>query len=803
MAAKTTAFLLALLGLCAALFPALSAPVDADDGTYPVILKSMNITTIVDNAYAVTEISQTFENTVNETAEAFFGVMIPEKAFISNFSLSLENGTYYADVLPKEEAQDKYTESVASGKNAGIGQTRDTNYFTFAVNLKGEQEATIALRYEQYLPMYLGERRCELFLSEMDVSAAEFSLNIDISSAPGLSGCTVENYESSITREWDTSHNVVLSMEKQDFRPDSDLTVVYRESPVPVNGSLLGHYDSDSGEYYFMNIFSPMKSEVGGSISKDVVFVLDKSGSMNGEKIEQLKAAFKVIIEQLPDDDRFDIIMFDSNIEVYKPELIYATQSNRDEALEYLKGVNAGGSTNLYDGLEKALDMLTNSEARAPIIVMLTDGQANAGKYESSVPIREHIAGMNNIFCPIFTLGFGDNVDFDFLSALSLENYARAQRIHPGEDAGEQIVNFYDTISTTLLKKVEICYPDAAHDYFPGSIPAVYEGSESIIVGKMALNETDGTFTTGFSASSAEGKREFIASYDVSDTDTGNEGIKRFWAYAKIYDLMDGLVLMSGQERDEAISEIEKLSIEAHFVTPYTALYLGIEEEEAETDDTDFMDETGETFQVSLDSSDSTETSVLSGVDLSSGTASVSQTTGTEVSIDIVDSGTTSEEHADYICDKKQTGDANDEMPILWIGLILITTIIIGGAFTAFTYGGALTGKYIVEIVDVTVDPEDPTEGEETNISVQINNIGKEFLPDENEVLVTFYDGYDTIEEEFVDLTEGLLSGESIVVSTTAWDPVAGDHTLNITIEVDGEERDIITKNDVVVVEGR
>ncbi len=596
MAVRTTALLLALLGMCAALFPALSAPAVAQEGNDPVVLRSMNIVTVIDNAYAVTEISQEFENTDDDAAEAFFSVMIPDRAFISNFSLTLDGSTYYADVLTKDEAEEKYKESVASGKNAGLGETRDSKWFSFSVNLKAEQEASVALRYEHYIPLFLGERRYELFLSALDVTAAEFSVDIDISSAPGLAGYTVENYESSITEEWDTSHNVVLSMEGEDFTPDNDLTVVYRESPVPVNGSLLGHYDSDSEDYYFMNIFSPQESDVGGSISKDIIFVLDKSGSMSKDnKITQMKEAFEEIINQLPDDDRFDIIMFGTDIDLYKPDLIHANESNRGEALEYLDGIGAGGGTNLYDGLEKALDMLTYSEARAPIIVMLTDGNANEGQYTASVPIREHIEGNNDIYCPIFTLGFGYDTDFDFLSALSLENYAKAQRIHPGEDSGEQILNFYRTISTTLLKDVRIEYPDAAYDYYPQNIQAVYEGSESIIVGKLHLgqleeagdsNDTGGTertFTTAFSANSAGGRQDLNASYTVGENDTGNEFIKRFWTYARIYDIMDGITVKSGSERDQLIEEIEELSIEAHFVTPYTALYLEIDEEEDET----------------------------------------------------------------------------------------------------------------------------------------------------------------------------------------------------------------------------
>jgi len=331
---------------------------------------------------------------------------------------------------------------------------------------------------------------------------------------------------------------------------------------------------------------------VGGSISKDIIFVLDKSGSMGSEnKFEQLQDSFREIIDQLPEDDRFSIIMFDDEIKVYSEDLLDATGSNKNDAIAYLDGMNADGGTNLYDSLEKALDMLTYSESRAPIIVMLTDGQPKQGKYTAEGPIREHIAGNNNIFCPIFSLGFGSDVNFDFLSALSQENYAKGLQIDPGEDAAEQIVNFYETISTTLLREITIEYPGAAHDYFPGSMPALYQGSEGLITGKIRLNETDdydgtsGNFTTAFNARSAEGKRDFNATYTVGREDGSNEFIMRFWAYSKIYALMDRVVMESGDTRDATIAEIETLSIRAHFVTPYTALYVEIDEEDEGGDD--------------------------------------------------------------------------------------------------------------------------------------------------------------------------------------------------------------------------
>ncbi len=203
------------------------------------------------------------------------------------------------------------------------------------------------------------------------------------------------------------------------------------------------------------------------------------------------------------------------------------------------------------------------------------------------------------------------------------------------------------------------------------------------------------------------------------------------------------------------------------------------------------------TFEVELEVSEG-ETSELKGVDLGEGTATVTAKNddGSEVTVPVKDGDDASVVEG-AIDDKIEGGEEDEGIPVLWVGLIIVTIGIIGGAFVFVTYGG---GKYEVEILEVSVDPKDPTEGEETNISVQVNNIGKDFLPDENEILVTIYDGYDIIEEASVDLADGLLANRSATVSTEAWDPVAGDHTINVTVEVDGEETDLFS-HDIVVYE--
>lgn len=585
MSRKVIILLVALIGFAASFGGAMSGVAAADDHTGTrgsgdtIVLRSMDVSSIIDNSYAITEVTLVFENTGNDTGEVAFGLSLPEKAFISNFTLTIGNRTYHADVLRKADAQQLYDDAVANGTTAGLGQQVNTKRFAFSVNLQGNETVTASLRYEEFVPKFLGVRTHTIHLSSMDMRPEILDLSVGIHSMTGITGLKQVDAAYLLTESWDTSNHVTLALHQDDPTLSHDLALSFTDQEYPMNGTLQGYYDQAADEYYFLNIFSPLRSTTGDGFSKDIIFVLDKSGSMGGDKIAQLKQSFNHILDQLPENDRFNIIMFDSNIKTYKTGLIDATDSNKKDAKSYLSGQSADGSTNLYDGLEQALSMLSYHESRVPIIVMLTDGQANHGSFTSPVPIRENILKQNDIKCPIFCLGFGNDVNFEFLSALSLENNARAQKIQLGEDATEQIVNFYWTISSTLLKDLTVGYGDRGFDFFPEKIPALYEGSEAIIVGKYQIDNEHKDITSTITARTPDGTKSFVQSYPISYTDTDHESVKRFWVYARIYDILDHMPLMSSTEKDQAITEIEALAIDAHFVTPYTSLFLEIENE--------------------------------------------------------------------------------------------------------------------------------------------------------------------------------------------------------------------------------
>ncbi|UCH87951.1 MAG: VWA domain-containing protein [Thermoplasmata archaeon] len=550
---------------------------EGDGMVYEPEVNYIKIDSVIDNNYAITEITEEFYNPYDHAVSDIFSFRIPEKAFISNFSLTMDGATHYAKVVSKELAKQQYNESVASGKDAGLVESHGKSTFTYSVSLSPKQTLTVGLRYEEFLEKTLGDYTYTIFLTSGNIDSVveKLDINVAIKSQLKFTDIQVPDYSSESTISNSSSTEELVSYSATSAEPTKDFIVIYKLEPVNINGKMLNYVDATTG--FFSHVFSPQVGELGGSpMDKEIIFVLDKSGSMSGTKIQQLKNAFDEIVHELRSADTFNVIMFDSTITKYQTELMTASQTNQDAAAGFINDISAGGSTNINSALTTALDMFGDTSETVPIIVFLTDGLPTAGTTDTAT-IRSNILEHNTGSVAIFSLGFGNDVDFEFLKALSLENSGHAVRIEEGSDAKEQLTDFYDTISTPLLKDLKFEYPLDAYEVYPTYVDQLFEGSECVIVGKYntsATSLTANVYTTG-----KDGERIFSQTFELKDS-SEHSFIPRLWAYTKINHLLDELTVLGYDEI--LVGEVVTLAMEYQFVTPYTSLLITVEEPEEE-----------------------------------------------------------------------------------------------------------------------------------------------------------------------------------------------------------------------------
>jgi uncharacterized protein YegL len=540
------------------------------------VVDYLRITADVNNGYAVTTVEEKLSNPLGTATEGEFKFLIPVEAFISSYSLIIDGVEYSADVLPKEEAKEKFEEAATKGEPAGLLETKKENVFSYSLSFAPYQSIIVRLTYEQPVKKVLGEYEYVLPLRKTH-PVQDLSVNISIASVNEITSIETPGFTEARKKYISATEGRITYSART--LPNKDLTVVFTTRNPPVNGDMLFYNTGVQG--YLMHIFSPTEEDLGTTaLSKDIIFVIDKSGSMSGDKIAQVKRVFTRIIDDLPPDDYFNIIFFDGAVRAYQSTLMEASTEKKAEAATFINSLDAEGSTDINQALLDALSMFEPGSEHVPIVVFLTDGEPTTGIISPYV-IRKNAREANRAEVSIFTIAFGitDESYYDFLKALSMENYGKAERFYPEENAEAEISGFYDTISTPLITDLRFTYTDSVSDVVNTGMNNLFAGSDAIVVAKYPASTT--SITSKIEATTRTGSRKFEQTFSVVSKPE-NEFIPRLWAYSKIRKLLDRIDVEG--ETDALVSDITELSLEFEFVTPYTSLFVEVPVTENETE---------------------------------------------------------------------------------------------------------------------------------------------------------------------------------------------------------------------------
>ncbi|XP_061430536.1 inter-alpha-trypsin inhibitor heavy chain H4-like isoform X1 [Lethenteron reissneri] len=498
---------LRLLGLCLVLaLPTWTGagPVDGNEDATPKITE-MSIVSRITSRYAHTTINSWLLNTASRGKEVTFHVQLPEAAFISAFSMTVRNKTYPGVVKEKEQAKQVYSAAVDRGWSAGLVATREreTDKFTVSVNVGAGSRALFTLSYEELL-----QRKLEWYEHVVSVRPQQtvdnLTVEVSIEEKAGLSRITVPPLRTS---------NLITNDVGVDAKPPPATSIVRTATSVVVRfqpsveqqlalaedgvlGDFIVRYDvertEEAGELeivngYFAHFFAPKRLS---ALPKSIVFVIDVSGSMDGTKIKQTKEAMLKILGDLRPKDHFNIVTFSYGVKNWVSRgLVKASAENIEGAKKFVSAMVADGGTNIKDALSEAVSLLkyqeVSKEMSVPLIILLTDGQPTVGETNVEVIIknaRSVIAGLYSLYC----LGFGQDVEFNFLEKLALPNSGFARKIFEDVDATLQLKGFYDEVGTPLLSNVVVRYTgNEVAALTRSTFPNYFSGSEIVVAGRV------------------------------------------------------------------------------------------------------------------------------------------------------------------------------------------------------------------------------------------------------------------------------------------------------------------------------
>ncbi|KAJ7999734.1 hypothetical protein DPEC_G00197480 [Dallia pectoralis] len=543
---------------------------------------SFHINSTVTSRYATTVIISRVANRIDQSQEIEFHVKIPKNAFISKFKMTIEGQTYDGVVKQKEEAQQQYTQAVSRGQSAGIVSSvgRSLEEFKTSVTVAALSKVTFELTYEELLKRRLGKYKLLIHARPMQ-PVADFKIDVYINEHPGINfleikgGLSTKELANAITKTQASTEAWVHFYPSKEQQSQCDSC-----GEEGLNGDLVISYDvhrqKSIGDLkrsgvYFVHHFAPSDLQ---RIPKNVVFVIDHSGSMHGRKMDQTREALMKILGDLAEDDHFGLITFDSSVSPWRNELLPANQNNLEAAKSFVQRIQDRGATDINAAVLRGTEMLNRHlrEGTASLLILLTDGDPTTGETNLD-KIHKNIKEAIDMKFPLYCLGFGMDVNFEFLEKMALDNNGVGRRIYEDSDAALQLQGFYEEVATPLLTDIQMVYQGGAN-LTQTNFSQYYNGSEIVVAGQITDNNID--FTVEVIAISKSNKVTYSKTKPTEEpiTVTSDSNFQRLWAYLTVKQLLDKEVLLSGDEKEKVKNETLDLCLRYGFVTPLTSMVV-------------------------------------------------------------------------------------------------------------------------------------------------------------------------------------------------------------------------------------
>lgn len=531
-------------------------------------IKYHRVTVTIEGQVATTHVDQVFVNEGRFEVEGTYLFPLPEEATISEFTMWVDGQKLEGQVLERDEARQIYEDIVRRRRDPALLEYVGRDAFQASIYpISPGGERRIEIEYSQVLAMDNGLVEYVYPLNTEKFSPRpleEVTVNVTIQSDEALKAIYSPSHDVDVVRRGD--YNAVAGYEEYDVRPDRDFVLYYTVSPEDVGVSLLS-YKPDGGSDGFFLLLAAPKVEVDSQevIAKDVILVLDISGSMRGEKIEQAKEALDFVLDNLHDEDRFNIIAFSTSTRPYARELVPADE--RGEARDFVARLGASGSTDINRALLEALAM--TDAGRPTILIFLTDGLPTVGEVDVG-RIIDNVQNAGPKNARIFPFGVGYDVNTALLDTIAENHRGASGYVRPEEAIDEKVSAFYAKVSTPLLADLEIDFGRIdVEDVYPYPLPDLFAGTQLVVLGRYQ----GGGETSVRLEGEVNGQRQAFSFDDLDfQREGGEEFIARLWATRKIGYLLQEIRLHG--EADELVDEIVDLSVRYGIITPYTSFLV-------------------------------------------------------------------------------------------------------------------------------------------------------------------------------------------------------------------------------------
>jgi Ca-activated chloride channel family protein len=552
-----------------------------------VQVKEVNVGVVIVEQVATTTMDVLIENPTGRRLEAELLIPVPQGAAIRAFTFQGGAAEPTAQLLTKDEARRTYQQIVAKLRDPAILEFVGNDLVrssVFPVEARGTQK--VRLTYEHLLVADGDRVDYELPRSESLEYTVPWKVSVRIKSKAPISTVYSPSHKIETTRAAD---GIVSARIADDATTEPGMfRLSYLLQRDEVTASLLAYPDPEIGGGYFLLLAglpaSPHRGTDALAIKREVTLVIDRSGSMQGEKLEQVREAALQIIAGLEDGEAFNIIAYNEAVDCFARQPVIKTDGAEAQARAWLNSIKARGGTNIHDALLEALRQKP-AEHMLPIVLFLTDGLPTIGQ-TSEVTIRNVAMKANPYDRRIFTFGVGLDVNTPLLEKIAYETRATSTFVLPKEDVELKVAGVFKRLYGPVLADatLEVIGPDGkpapsrVHDLSPSRLPDLFEGDQLVLLGQYVGEQPLAFAVTG---NYLGRRRTFKFTFPVDGATTRNAFVPRLWASRKIALLIDAIREMGADVHDNAVlsdpkfkelvDEIVRLSTKYGILTEYTA----------------------------------------------------------------------------------------------------------------------------------------------------------------------------------------------------------------------------------------
>ncbi len=541
-------------------------------------VKSIKVDTKIAAQVATTHVEQVFRNDTDATLEGTYFFPIPESASIQEFAIWDGDRRLVGEVRSREEARRIYDEIVRRQRDPGLLEYAGRDLFQASVfPIPPHSDKKLEITYTQVLTAEGGTVAYRYPLGtgrNVARITGTVSGRVEVEGREPVRNLYSPSHEIDVSRAGERRARV--SFESAAGREPQDFQLFYTLSDADFGMTLLTHREPGKQGFFLLTISPKDGAAEAEYAAKDVVFVLDTSGSMaEAGKMEKARSALLFGVRSLRPADRFNVINFAGEEHLMTTGLLQADERGRATGEDFIKQLRPVGGTNINGALLAAMAQFDRAE-RPRMLVFMTDGLPTVGETKIE-RIAENARAARVPGVRLFTFGVGYDVNTALLDKLAAENGGVAEYVEPKEDLEVKVSNFFTKINHPVLTDLKLDMGGVQADFvYPREMPDVFRGTQVTLIGRYRNASDLSNVNLRLTGRTGARERSFnYASLSFPVRSERNDFLPRLWATRRVGWLMEQI--RTNGEQKELTDEVVDLGTRYGIVTPYTS-YLALEE---------------------------------------------------------------------------------------------------------------------------------------------------------------------------------------------------------------------------------